>query len=673
MNITRRDFLKFAAAIPPVAGLNLNLTSFVKKTKNELFLQTWSKPPREFSQVPFWFWNDELSEKEISRQLQDFVDHGIYAFTIHPRVGLPKSIDWLNDKMLYFMDYALKEAEKKNMWCILYDEGMYPSGSASGQVAAENPLFRPRGLFAIDLDEVKPGEEKFGFKIDESGKPVIGENQNLIEVVKRKANGHNIAIVDRYVKPNYSVIRGLHFIDNNPPRRSDKKEVAEETPLAADILNPDAVKSFIKHSYQKYYDGLGKYFGKTVKAMFTDEPSFLGRKLEKGIVAGNKELLKFANNWLKEDFTDKLPSLWYDDEPEAKANRSAYNRALNARLEETYYKQLSDWCAEHKVALVGHPAQPDDIGHLRYFQIPGQDVVWRNVEPNNQNAIEGAESTQAKCASSAMIHLKRRRNSNEYCGAFGHNFTFREMKWLVNWLLIRGCNLLVPHAFYYSVRGPRIDERPPDVGPNNTWWGEFKPFADETSRLCWLNTDSKHVCDIAILGLNDYLPWQAAKICFQNQYDFNYVEARHLWENAVVDSQGIKLAGMHYKVLIIEFDPPKEALNAIAKLEKAGRVIRFMENDKDFVLINSLKGLTEKDVTVEPNLKDLRIRHVIKNNYHFCMYFNEGEAKLEFKSILKTKGKMFLLDNNSGKMTNLDESFSLLLNPHELKIVMIDG
>ena len=61
------------------------------------------------------------------------------------------------------------------------------------------------------------------------------------------------------------------------------------------------------------------------------------------------------------------------------------------------------------------------IGHLRHFHIPGQDIVWRYIEPGRPTALEGAQSTQAKCASSAMIHLGRRRNSNEYSGAFGND------------------------------------------------------------------------------------------------------------------------------------------------------------------------------------------------------------------------------------------------------------
>ena len=30
------------------------------------------EPPREFTLLPFWFWNDELSNDEIARQIEDF-------------------------------------------------------------------------------------------------------------------------------------------------------------------------------------------------------------------------------------------------------------------------------------------------------------------------------------------------------------------------------------------------------------------------------------------------------------------------------------------------------------------------------------------------------------------------------------------------------------------------
>ena len=174
-----------------------------------------------------------------------------------------------------------------------------------------------------------------------------------------------------------------------------------------------------------------------------------------------------------------------------------------------------------------------------------------------------------------MIHLGRRRNSNECCGAYGHELTWDEMVWLANWCFVRGVNLLYPHAFYYSVRGPRWDERPPDVGPHAAWWDRYRSYADACRRLSFLNTDCSHVCEIAILGQSDHLPWRAAKVCFERQRDFNYIEERHLWQDAQVDSSGIHLAGMHYRVLIVDGEPDARAAAALATLEQAGRVIRY--------------------------------------------------------------------------------------------------
>ena len=268
-----------------------------------------------------------------------------------------------------------------------------------------------------------------------------------------------------------------------------------------------------------------------------------------------------------------------------------------------------------------------------------------------------------------MIHLGRQRNLNEYCGAYGHNFTFEEMKWLTHWLIVRGCNLLVPHAYYYSIRGPRIDERPPDVGPNSPWWDQYKPFADACRRLCWLNTDSRHVCALAILGQNDTLPWQAAKICFQNQRDFNYLEARHLWEDASVDSDGIQLAGMHYKALILEFDPPPKAAKALKILEKAGRLIRWKKNRAS--MLQKIDSLIPVDVSALPKMWDLRVRHVVRDGTHYYIVFNEGQKNLAFKLRTLTEGRRFSINPETGHQIETDPHGLLQMKSHELKVFRI--
>ena len=627
----------------------------------------------EFSLCPFWFWNDDLSEKEIARQIEDFQTHGVHGFLIHPRAGLPRSIGWMSENMIDFMRFAIEQAAKRDMWVMLYDEGMYPSGSSSGQVVEVNPAFRNRGLFAIDLDESETGTNQYDIRIGADGEPELTEGQNLVAIVKRKKNGHRIAVIDRAIKPGYSVIRGLHFVQDDPPRRANHREVPENAPPGADILNPEAVACFIRLVYQRYYDEFKEHFGKTVQAIFTDEPSILAKRAERGAIPGTTGILEHINEFLSYDFTDYLAALWYKDEPDAETYRRDYSRAITARLEETFYAQIHRWCASHNIALTGHPAAPDDIGHLRHFDMPGQDIVWRYIEPGKRSALEGAQSTQGKCASSAMIHLGRRRNLNEYCGAYGHNFTFDEMKWLTHWLIVRGCNLLVPHAFYYSVRGPRIDERPPDVGPNSPWWDQYKPFADACRRLCWLNTDSRHVCSLAILGLNDYLPWEAAKACFQSQRDFNYLEARHLWEDARVESDGIHIAGMHYKALTLEFDPPPKAGHALQILDKAGRLIRWKKNKNRASLVQKIDSLIPVDVSVIPRVWDLRVRHVVKDGIHYYIVFNEGQKHIAFKLLTLAEGRRFSIDPQTGHSTETDPHGLLEMRPHELKVFRIEN
>ena len=608
------------------------------------------RQPLEIGFYPFWFWNDALNEAEIVRQIADFDAHGVYGFVIHPRVGLPRDIGWMSERMLYFMRVAVEEAKQRDMFVVLYDEGMYPSGSSSGQVVAENPAYHCRCLAKIDLDS-------------DSENPFHPLNPlTTLVVVAERTNGKRLAIVDR---PADAVIRGLHYIGDGPE---------EETPPAADILNPEAVATFIRLVYDRYAEALGDYFGTPIRAIFTDEPGLLGRCRERDVWPGTTGILEHVNAFLGYDFTPHLPALWYDDEPDAERYRADYKRAIVHRLEATYYRQLYAWCEAHGVALTGHPARGDEIGFQRYFHIPGQDLVWRWVLPG-ATALEGPESTQGKCSSSAALHLGRRRNSNECFGAYGHGFTWDEMKWLVDWCFVRGVNLLYPHAFYYSIRGPRVDERPPDVGPHSPWWGEYRAFADYVRRMSWLNTESSHVCHVALLCGSVDLPWRAAKVCFQHQRDFNYLEVRHLWEDAEVTSEGVFIAGMHYKAVIIDglMAIPQEAEPALRTLVEAGRVVEWGSEGVGASLVAAIDRFVLPDLVAEPPAPDLRYRHVIKEGVHWYILSNEGVEPLSTTLTVSVRGQMTWLDPLTMTETAAAVPLALTLEPYTLRILQVDA
>ncbi len=614
-------------------------------------------PPREFSVMPFWFWNDTLKADEIIRQIKDFDEHGVYGFVIHPRMGLPMNMKFLSPEMLGLTKVAIEEAERRNMKVILYDEGSYPSGSCEGQVVARNPAHAARGLAKIDL---KSGEELN-----------LAKDMNLITIDAR-SDGQRFAVVEG---PSEGRIRGLHWIDEE----KDK----EDLPMAGDILNPEAVTSFIELVYDRFADNFKQHFGKTVIAIFTDEPNPLGRGNKKGMVPGNAKLLPQINRILGYDFMPYFADLWYENSPDWQKHRTDYNRAVAICMEENYYGRLSKWCESHGIALTGHPAGSMDLGAQKYFQIPGQDLVWRYVEPG-EKALNGEHSTLAKNASSAMVHLNRRRNSNELYGAYGHNLTYNEMVWLANWCFVRGQNLLYPHAFYYSVRGARFNERPPDVGPHAKWWDNYKSFADACRRLSWLNTDSRQVCEIAILGDANWLPDQAPKVCFQNQHDFNYLELNHLVSDAVTDADGVHLAGMNYKTVILDglSNLPEKVVPVLHKLEETGRLIIY--GDSPFLSVfpkailaknpedlqTSIEKRIEPDLLLNPSSVNIRYRHVLKEGIHYYILFNEQETSVTTKVKIPLKGVQYWLDEITavGQKAKIDEPIEF--EPHELKILM---
>lgn len=600
-------------------------------------------PPREFSVTPFWFWNDDLDEAELRRQIADFEAHSVYGFVIHPRVGLPRHLSWMSDRLLHFYSVAIEAAQQKSMHVVLYDEGMYPSGSSGGQVVAENPAFQCRCLAKIDL---APGQE-----------PVLAHDQNLIAIVER-ANGARIAVIDRRAD---SYIRGLHYIGAGP---------AEDEPPAADLLNPAAVQCFIHCVYDKFAERFGRYFGPTIVGIFTDEPNLLGRCREQHVRPGTTGIMAHVNRILGYDFTPHLAALWFDDEPQAELRRDEYLRAVNLRLEETWYARLQHWCREHSLPLMGHPAQDDDLSHLKYFDVPGQDLIWRWVLPDQPSALQGQASTQGKCSSSAMIHWQRRRNSNECCGAYGHQLTWEEMNWLANWCFVRGVNWLIPHAFYYSVRGHRRDERPPDVGPHSPWWSHYAEYAGGCSRLSWLNTDSRHVCHMAILGGYNRLPWQVANICFEHQRDFNYIEERQLWTDAKVDSTGIHLAGMHYPVLITEHRPDSRARPFLQALEQSGRLIRYEEIMSAEELIERIDQWVSPDIEASPAVPKLRVRHVAKHKQDYYLLFNEGKHPLETRLTLSQAGHGTIFDPYTGHQAEFEANMPLYLAGYQIKVII---
>ena len=563
-------------------------------------------PSEEFTPIPFWFFNDTPAPDRIRKQLIDYVEKGVNGIVLHPRIGIPEEITYLSEKYFEAVRFIVETADELHMKVVLYDEGMYPSGSAHGMVVERNPEYASKGIRLVPSGEEAEGEVIVQF----------GDGSRLVYGFTG------------------GTIRGIHFGEDDGEAGA---------PKSADILNPDAVDEFIRLTHDRYYEELKAYFGNTIIAFFTDEPSALGRRagrFREWIPGLDKEILK-AGGCLEE-----LRGLYTK---EKNATTEIYHKLIKKYYREIFYRRLSEWCESHDIVLMGHPEVSDDVEEQLYFQIPGQDLILRRVAPESGGLTE-FDSVQAKLAADIARHLGCRRNANECFGVCYRNripwyFTAADMKWYIDWLGIRGVNLFVPHAFYYSVEGARKEERPPDVGPNNIWWPHYRKISDYIKRLSYLMTDSVNGAKVAVLCDNNQVPYKELAGLFQERVEFNYLPIALRPECKMQDGK-LCIREYQYEAVLNVTNPAWDELVRTAAVKEADAAGLQVFHDAESLLAEG----TYKTVYTDKECRNLRVSKLQKNGADMYLFSNEAKNRLRPWQFLLQTRRIVLWHQNGIKM-----------------------
>ena len=586
--------------------------------KAEKLIEKLKTPEREFSPMPFWFLNDDFKDEEIIRQLTDFNQKGVHGVVLHPRMGVPESIEYLSDKFMHYIVTAVETAAKLDMKIVLYDEGMYPSGSAHGLVVAANPRFAAQCIILTENME--------------DGK-VVAETKSGKYIVQTESMGR---------------IRGIHF---------GEEDGQEKAPRAADLLSQASVDKFIEITHERYYSLLKEYFGNTIIGFFTDEPSALGRGARKNCFAWTWDFEKVIEN-LGGNLAN-LEGLFTREENETV---KIYKEAVFKRENQTYYKALSNWCENHGIALMGHPHRGDDIECESFFQVPGQDLVLRWISPEKGSFSGGIENVQGKCSADAARIMGKRRNSNECYGAcckddIPWNFSGGDLKWYTDWLGVRGVNLFIPHAFYYSVSGKRKDERPPDVGPNNIWWKYFDTISTYIKRISCLMTDSANKARVCVLCENRNMPTEEVIPLYENQVEFNYVPYSAVRDENIKDGK-LRIGDNVYEYAFCD------SKNRLSELKQ----------------IKSIHEISYRDIYTHIPCPDLRCSHIVKDGVDALFLTNEGEEEIKTKASVSLKGALVAMDFWTGEVRDISctekdgkNEFDLSLKRRESLLIIADA
>ncbi|MBR4961772.1 MAG: hypothetical protein IKY52_12820 [Clostridia bacterium] len=621
----------------------------------DILTEMFARPGNAFSALPFWFWNDRLDKEELVRQVDDFHKKGVNGFIIHPRMGMEVEGGYMGETYLDMVEACLEAAKKRRMLVMLYDEAMYPSGSAHGMVVASNPLFAARALYArptgsYTLAEGEEAQLRMALQFGEDGK---------LTDVRTGEEGEEIPAdyvwYDFILGFTGGTIRGI---------APDEEDGQPNAPAAADLLNPEATAAFIASTHEVYYKRFAADFGSVITAIFTDEPSLTGRCANMGKTETDENgriTVTHRIPWTY-DFHETFAACGGDakmlaaqlftpaEKRLARDGKYCYDAALRKGLLESYYKPLQDWCFRHGIALTGHPAASQDIGMEEAFDIPGQDLVWRMVEPGTE--LTSPDSPLAKCSADMARHKGIARNLCEALGVCGQkgnpwDLSPAEMMWYLNFLFARGVNMIAPHAFYYSLKTPlQSDERPPDVGPGNIFWDQYKPLAGYIKRMSWLNSTNSNNPHAAVLCDGDYMPVNPVKPLYEMGYTFNYLTMEQLENRVRVHDGKLYIDRYVYDTLLIDsrLRLTPSLVRKIGEFVTLGGRMHRGSDFRDF-----MKKNVKKTSYFDAQNPNIRFVHLTKSGYPFFLLFNEGDTWAKGHLVTDTSGTCRRFDPFTGK------------------------
>lgn len=679
--------------------------------------------------LPF-YWQHGTHRDRIPDQVQRIYESGCRALCVesrpHPDFCGP---DWWAD-----MDIILAECEKRDMKVWVLDDKRFPTGYANGMIEKKYPHLRQWEIIEEHIDVLGPAPDTaflvskvlpddeilgvYGCRRGEDGQFIQGDYVDLTPTV-----------TEGYAY--WDVPEGIHRVFIYTKSRRGNR------PNYIDMTNPESCKVQIEAVYEPHFEHYAKYFGNTFVGFFSDEPSFgnnmatrhpvdpSGHERPLGTVGMalpyNERVTAMMDEELGEPSLPYMGELWFPG-THASAVRLAYMNAVTTLYRDNFSYLLGNWCRDHGVMYIGHIIE-DFNCHARmssgaghYFRalegqdMAGIDIVLHQVMPGMAHYIHNT-SLSTGVSDPAFYHyvlgqlgaslahqypqMKGRAMCEEF-GAYGWAEGSTMMKWLTDFLLVRGINHFVPHAFSPDYPDP---DCPPHFGAegHDPQFEGFIHLMNYTNQAAHLLYGGEHITSCAILyhaegewmnNKGGYMFTQVpAKALLDNHLCYDII-CLEMLEKATAENGKLIVNGESYGALVIPYARVlPEALSAITeRLTKAGVPVLFCDGKptepanmsgeivwmKD--LADRIRELGLADITVKGNCHLLRHYHVRRDGTDVFMLFNEDSVNTAKAEItLPVKGdfaRLRLIENGVYGDTTPDGVIRVELLPGQSEILV---
>ena len=287
-------------------------------------------------------------------------------------------------------------------------------------------------------------------------------------------------------------------------------EYSVENSRYPDLLNKKATEYFIEITHEKYAAAIGEDFQNYVSAVFTDEP-------KAPFTAFNKELQDRYKELYGESISEHLPLIKGEIAPTEETVHILHQwyDLCSRAFCENFLLPCKKWANEKGIAFTGHldvDHRPDGCMNggynfnlmraLRCFDIPGIDVIWRQLYPENKitekNDMNGYNGFFPRYASSAAVQNGTKFALSEIFGVGGCAMTYDTMRFTVGYQAVRGINIFNPFNFPLGRKGQLLAQELPVFTADQPYCRFLGQFNRYTERLSYLASLGERVCETGL-------------------------------------------------------------------------------------------------------------------------------------------------------------------------------
>ena len=558
---------------------------------------------------PF-LWMRGEPEEILRNEIEKICECGIRAVCVEAR---PHD-DFCGPGWWRDMDIVLDEARKRGMKVWILDDKHFPTGYANGLIESKYPERKKLYINAATADVFGSAHER---TLDVSAmlKPVIGfwELGDPVNYEERAKNRLYSITAVRLDEGDKCLEETIDLTDTFDGRLATftlpegawrvfvifKTRTDGGNDTYINMIDSVSASTQIEGVYEAHYQHYADEFGTTIAGFFSDEPQFGNMKdalvYDFDTKPGKKKMPLPWSDELQEMLTERygsllptvLPLLFVDsrDNIETAQIRYDYMDCVSRLYQKCFCDPIGEWCRAHGVEYIGHVVEDNHVhsrlglGAAHYFRstagqhMAGIDCIGNQIVFGAPYQVRKAMTdcdgeffhfTLGKLGASAG-HLDPKKKGRTLCelfGAYGWSFGVRDMQYLLDHLLVRGVNHLVPHAFSMA-EYPDVDCPPHFYARGNhpefPWFAHLMKYAN---RMCGLLNDGTHGASAAVLydgeadWVGDHMPMQ--KVCralIENQIEFDIVSQDMLLDPTICSGSwirdGLELNGMTFNALVI--------------------------------------------------------------------------------------------------------------------------